>query len=181
MRPVGLVLAAGSGERFGGPKAPFEIDGRRLVDRAVTTVRAGGCDPVVVVLGAWVGEVPGAITVVNRGWRSGMASSLQVGLSSIAAITRGDRALITLVDLPGMTPAGVRRVAESTSQLATATYRGKPGHPVLLHQNHWVAISSEVTGDHGARDYLERHTSIVSRVEVGDVTDYEDLDYRNPR
>ncbi|MCP4740702.1 MAG: NTP transferase domain-containing protein, partial [Actinomycetales bacterium] len=29
---AGVVLAAGSGSRFGEPKAPLEVDGERLVD-----------------------------------------------------------------------------------------------------------------------------------------------------
>ena len=49
---AGLVLAAGAGRRYGGPKALVEYDGQRLVDRAVWTLRAGGADPVLVVLGA---------------------------------------------------------------------------------------------------------------------------------
>ena len=32
---AGLVLAAGAGRRFGGPKALAEFDGRSLLDRAV--------------------------------------------------------------------------------------------------------------------------------------------------
>ena len=65
-RTAGLVLAAGEGRRFGGPKAPYVLDGERLVDRAVRVLREAGCDPVVVVLGAWVGEVPGAEVVGNE-------------------------------------------------------------------------------------------------------------------
>jgi nicotine blue oxidoreductase len=32
---AGVLLAAGEGSRFGGPKAVAELDGERLVDRAV--------------------------------------------------------------------------------------------------------------------------------------------------
>src|SRR5699024_10112243 len=57
---TGLVLAAGAGRRFGGPKALVDFRGARLVDRAVSLLRAGGCDRVVVVSGAVELEVPGA-------------------------------------------------------------------------------------------------------------------------
>ena len=39
MTMAGLVLAAGAGVRFGGPKAPFVLDGLRLVDRSVQLLR----------------------------------------------------------------------------------------------------------------------------------------------
>ena len=77
--PLGLVLAAGAGQRMGGPKAPLAVAGQRLVDRAVRVLREGGCDPVLVVLGAWVGDVPGAEVVVNADWASGLGSSLEPG------------------------------------------------------------------------------------------------------
>ncbi|HKD98279.1 MAG TPA: NTP transferase domain-containing protein, partial [Micromonosporaceae bacterium] len=50
-RVAGLLLAAGEGRRYGMPKALVESDGRLLVERALATLRGGGCDPVVVVLG----------------------------------------------------------------------------------------------------------------------------------
>ncbi|SDY89258.1 molybdenum cofactor cytidylyltransferase/nicotine blue oxidoreductase [Micromonospora pattaloongensis] len=56
MTAAGLVLAAGGGRRYGAPKALVAVDGRLLVERAVRTVRDGGCDPVVVVLGAAADE-----------------------------------------------------------------------------------------------------------------------------
>src|SRR5262249_17823635 len=81
-RTAGLVLAAGEGRRCGGPKAPVAVDGTRLVDRAVDLLRTAGCDPVVVILGAWVGDVPGATVVVNESWPEGMGSSLRTGLAA---------------------------------------------------------------------------------------------------
>ena len=174
---AGLVLAAGEGRRFGGPKAPYLLGGERLVDRAVGVLRAGGCDPVVVVLGAWDGDVPGATTVMNREWRSGMGSSLRTGLRALADLDGVVRATVTLVDLPGLTPAAVRRVltgAGAEHDLVQAAYDGVPGHPVVLGRAHWEGVAAAAAGDRGARDYLSRHE--VSLVEVGDVADGTDLD-----
>ena len=185
---AGLVLAAGEGRRFGGPKAPYVVDGERLVDRAVRVLRAAGCDPVVVVLGAWVGEVPGADVVVNDGWARGMGSSLRVGLEHLEARSAADRVVVTLVDLPGLTPDAVRRLvaagptrpgaepepADPREALAAATYAGVRGHPVLLGRAHWAGVVATAVGDRGARDYLAEHP--VRLVEVGDVATGADLD-----
>ena len=188
-RTAGLVLAAGEGRRFGGPKAPYVLDGERLVDRAVRILRAAGCDPVLVVLGAWVGDVPGAVVVVNDDWPTGMGSSLRRGLDHLASDSLGahggdptpavDRVLVTLVDLPGLTVEAVTQIAATPSDdprevLASATYDGVRGHPVLLGRAHWPGVAASAVGDRGARTYLAERP--VTLVEVGDVATGDDLD-----
>ena len=173
---VGLVLAAGEGRRFGGPKAPYVLDGERLVDRAVRVLREAGVDRVVVVLGAWVGEVPDAEVVVNSDWSEGMGSSLRTGLAHLEARDDVDRVLVTLVDLVGLTPAAVARVLACDADLAAATYDGRRGHPVLLGRGHWPGVRASATGDRGARTYLAERD--VTAVEVGDVAHDDDLDLR---
>ena len=175
-RTAGLVLAAGEGRRFGGPKAPYVVDGERLVDRAVRVLHEGGCDPVLVVLGAWVGDVPGAEVVVHDGWADGMGSSLRAGLAALEPRAEVDRVLVTLVDLPGLTAAAVRRLLEADVDLAAASYSGERGHPVLLGRAHWAGAAASAEGDRGARAYLAQHEPTL--VEVGDVASGRDLDQR---
>ena len=175
-RTAGLVLAAGEGRRFGGPKAPYELDGERLVDRAVRLLHEAGVDQVVVVLGAWVGDVPHADVVVNEDWPEGMGSSLRAGLAHLATLDDVDRVLVTLVDLVALTPVAVARVLACDAGLAAATYDGRRGHPVLLGRSHWAGVAASATGDRGARAYLAEHD--VTAVEVGDVADDADLDLR---
>ena len=184
--PVGLVLAAGEGRRFGGPKAPALVDGERLVDRAVRVLRDGGCDPVHVVLGAWVGGVPGAEVIVNPDWAEGMGSSLRAGLTAIARDRRRaggaaplgdlDRVVVTLVDLPGLTSDAVARLVASPARLAQAAYAGERGHPVVFGSEHLAGVASSAAGDRGARDYLREHADEIALIEVGDVATGEDLD-----
>ncbi len=174
MKTAGVILAAGAGTRYGQPKAPVEIDGERLVDRAVRILRQGGCDPIVVVLGAWVGPVQGARVVVNRNWAEGMGSSLRAGIGALTD-TETTHALITLVDLPGLTSTAVLRVASTSASLAVATYDGVRGHPVLMGREHWAGVSAAAGGDVGARSYLVGREDLVL-VEVGDVAVGYDLD-----
>jgi len=170
--PAGLVLAAGEGRRFGGPKAPVVVDGERLVDRAVRVLREGGCDPVYVVLGAWVDDVPAAAVIVNPDWPEGMGSSLRTGLAAVDA----DRIVVTLVDLPGLTGDAVARLLDSGARLAQASYSGERGHPVVFGREHIAGVIDAASGDRGARDYLRAHLDEVTLVEVGDVATGEDLD-----
>ena len=174
---AGLVLAAGAGVRFGGPKAPFVLDGERLVDRAVRILREAGCAPVIVVLGAWVGEVSDATVVVNAEWSEGMGSSLRTGLSALDAMADVDSAIVTLVDLPGLTAEGVRRICASPAPLAAATFAGERGHPVRFAREHWAAVVAVARGDEGARRFLKGRGDIAL-IEIGDVAEGFDMDTR---
>jgi molybdenum cofactor cytidylyltransferase/nicotine blue oxidoreductase len=181
-----VVLAAGGGRRYGMPKALVELDGSLLVERAVRTARAV-CDPVLVVLGAAAVEVwqradlDGATVVANRDWESGMASSLRTGLDGLRGWPgRVDAALVTLVDMPGMTPAALARLAEvaAPDALAVATYDGVRGHPVLIGREHWAGVAETAAGDEGARRYLADHD--VVEVDCTGLADPTDLDVPPP-
>ncbi|MGY1785612.1 nucleotidyltransferase family protein [Geodermatophilus sp. SYSU D00698] len=179
---AGLVLAAGAGRRYGMPKALVEYGGSLLVERAVRTARVV-CDPVLVVLGAravdvWrTADLTGATVLANRDWETGMASSLRTGLDGLRGWPgRVDAALVTLVDVPGMTPEALRAVAAHAhpGALAVAAYDGVRGHPVLLGRDHWAGVAATATGDEGARRYLAAHP--VTEVDCTGLADPGDLD-----
>jgi CTP:molybdopterin cytidylyltransferase MocA len=80
---AGVLLAAGEGSRFGGPKALVELDGQTLAERGVGLLRAGGADPILIVTGATPIQIPGTQTVYNPDWRTGMGSSLRAALNAL--------------------------------------------------------------------------------------------------
>ncbi|WP_138760551.1 nucleotidyltransferase family protein [Modestobacter altitudinis] len=183
---AGLVLAAGGGRRYGMPKALVEYEGSLLVERAVRTA-AAVCDPVLVVLGAravdvWrTADLAGATVLVNTDWESGMASSLRTGLDGLRGWPgRVHAALVQLVDMPGMTPAALSRLAghAAPDALAVAAYDGVRGHPVLLGREHWDGVIGTATGDEGARRYLAAHD--VMEVDCTGLADPTDLDVSPP-
>src|SRR4051794_37866518 len=165
------------------PKALVEYEGSLLVERAVATGQAV-CDTVLVVLGAQAVDVwrqarlDDVLLLVNEEWETGMASSLRTGLEGLRALPGAavDAALITLVDMPGMTPAALGRLAghAAPDALAVATYDGVRGHPVLLGREHWAGVAAGVTGDQGARRYLAAHGAV--EVDCTGLADPTDLD-----
>lgn len=180
----GLVIAAGGGSRFGGAKALARTAaGTPWVERAVRALLDGGCDDVVVVLGASADEAralvpPEASAVVADDWQRGMSASLAAGLDALAG-TDGDLAVVTLVDLPDLPAEAVRRVLDAVDDragLARAVYAGVPGHPVVLGRDHWAALRDSLHGDEGGRRYLEEHDA--QHVECGDLFSGEDVDHR---
>jgi nicotine blue oxidoreductase len=160
---------------MGGPKATIEIDGGRLVDRAVTVFHDGGIKDVYVVLGAWQGEVPGAQVLINPDWQSGMGSSLRVGLDAILKNPEYSAAIISLVDLPGMTAAAIREIAESSQEIVMGTFEGKPGHPVKFARKYWQEIMENATGDFGARNFLKERDDVFF-IALDHLADGRDVD-----
>jgi CTP:molybdopterin cytidylyltransferase MocA len=166
---VGVVLAAGAGRRFGAPKADVALDGERLVDRAVRTLRAGGCAPVIAVVRAGT-TVDGAIAVVNDEPQQGLSSSLRLGLVA-AADTGSDRAVIVLADMPAVTAEAVRAVAAAPGPVALCGYPDGRGHPVAFDSSVWADVAAAIHGDDGARAYVAAHPDLVSVVDRSDDTD----------
>ncbi|PXY27584.1 nucleotidyltransferase family protein [Prauserella muralis] len=183
MSAAGLLLAAGEGRRFGTPKALVRLDGEALVARAARVLAEGGCEPVVVVLGARAEQarplVPGGVLVVEAsGWAEGMGASLRAGLGALAGLTPApDAALVHLVDLPGVGAEVVARLGAlaAPDAVARAAYDGVPGHPVLFGRRWWAAIAATAEGDRGARRWLSGRDD-VRLVECGDIGAGTDVD-----
>ena len=181
--PAGLVLAAGSGRRYGGPKALVRTaDGTTWVERTVLALADAGCAPILVTaapgreaIEALVAGRASVVAVADAD--EGMSASLRVGLGAV-----GERALsivVMLVDLPDVDAAVVRRVLDAVDAtdpgvLARASYDGRPGHPVVIGRDHVAGLIEGLSGDAGARGYLERHD--VQLVECGDLATGLDVD-----
>jgi len=168
---------------MGRPKAlVHDVDGTSWVQHAVEVLRDGGCDGVTVVLGAGADEAVrlldglGVDVVVAHDWAVGMSASLRTGLDSLHG-SDVEAAVVSLVDLPDLTAAVVRRLLserEGDEALARASYHGRPGHPVVLGRAHWQRVAGVAIGDAGARDYLVEHGATL--VECGDLATGADVD-----
>ncbi|WP_323100234.1 nucleotidyltransferase family protein [Intrasporangium sp. YIM S08009] len=210
----GLLLAAGAGRRMGGPKALVRRspDEPTFVERGVEVLHAGGCRGVTVVVGAAAEEVAAIVDRLGHDvdvvrcpdWHEGMGASLRAGLGALARTAHEgdagiDAVLVSLVDLPDLTPEVVARVLATTggsdagtgaatgaatdagaaaggrrSVLRRASYRGTPGHPALIGRDHWDRVIATATGDNGARDHFRTHAHEL--VECGDLATGRDVD-----
>jgi molybdenum cofactor cytidylyltransferase len=172
---AGLVLAAGAGTRFGGPKQLARLDGRPLIEHALAAL--AGLDRVAVVLGARAGEIRrgadlgSAEVVVCDEWEEGMSASLRAGL---AALRGADEVVIVLADQPFIGTAAVERVRATPGPAARAVYGGKPGHPVVVRAP-LLERAGELRGDAGFRDLLVD----AAEVECSDLADPRDIDTRD--
>jgi len=174
---VGVLLAAGAGTRYGMPKVLAEQG--EWLQIAVGALDRGGCDDVVVVLGAAVVDVPSpARAVVAEDWAVGMGSSFRAGL---AAADGARYVVLHLVDTPDVGADVIARVLaaarSATSGLARATFGGRPGHPVVIERSHLAALAGTLHGDEGGRRFLARRDDVVA-VECGDLATGVDVDER---
>lgn len=188
-RPFGLVLAAGAGTRFGGPKALARTaDGEPWLARAVAALRDGGCGDILVALGAGAAEaralVPaGASVVIVPDWQRGLSATIAAGLAAVNERSASSLVIIP-VDTPDAPPAAIRRViaaapAVVTRALVQATYAGEPGHPVLIGAEHFAPLAAALTGDRGARGYLIARGA--TEVSCEDLWSGDDVDIRPQR
>ena len=194
---TGIVLAAGAGTRLGmGPKALLPYRGRPLVEVIAGNLLDGGCREVVVVLGAGAPDVAARAELdryrvaVNPDWPTGMGSSFLMGEQ---ATDPADHVLIALVDQPGLTRATVGRLLalHRPGRITAAAYRRREapeggqeakllrGHPLLIDASLREAVSATVTGDAGARLFLQAHPELVDEVDCSDQSTGEDVDTRD--
>lgn len=173
---TGVLLAAGAGSRYGSPKVLAE-NGTWL-DTAVRALLDGGCDEVLVVLGAADAPMPaGARSVHAPDWAAGMSASLKAGLSAAGTAAF---AVVHVVDTPDVGPEVVTAVLDAArgSGIARAVFDGAPGHPVVFGREHWDAVIAGATGDRGARDFLRGRDDVVA-VECSQWATGVDHDYRS--
>lgn len=188
---AGLLLAAGSGTRYGMPKALVDSGEGPWVARTVDAL--AGCDPLLVVVGARADEViarlpPGVIAVRNEHFAQGMGSSLRAGLQALAdgdldPRDECDAVLVMLVDLPDVGAPVIGRIRDragtgpaARSVLLRAVYHGRPGHPVLIGRDHWAGVLATASADEGARRYFQDRPP--GPVECGDLASGRDVDHR---
>jgi len=184
-RVAGVLLAAGQGSRFGRPKALVELDGQTLAERGIGMLRAGGADPVLIVIGAAQVDLAPEYqvrTVGNDDWRTGMGSSLRAALHALADPDVGPdvgAAVVALADQPLVGAEAVSRLIaahRAGARVAVAAYDGRPRNPVLLAREHWPEVMSMATGDQGARAFLRARPDLVTLVECGDTGRPDDID-----
>lgn len=187
---LGILLAAGAGTRMGRPKALVrDADGRPWLHIGIDALRDGGCDQVIVVLGAAADVARTildgvAVTVVTaEDWADGMSASLRAGLLAadrhcVVHPREFGAVALSLVDLPDVDHRVVSRVLTAVgtdpSALGRAVYDGTPGHPVVIGLDHLPDVLEATTGDAGARDYLRDRR--LTLVECADLATGRDVD-----
>ncbi len=169
----GIVLAAGTGSRFGGTKQLEIVGGRPLAQHAIDAAAAAGLDEILVVTGHDAEAVEAVLTlpdnarfVRNPRYRDGQASSMAAAFHDIAEDS--EAAVVLMADQPGVS-ANVITVLVATfratrKEIVRAAYRDGPG-PSLLSREIY-AEAGHLHGDVGARVLIASHPEWVEDVAI---------------
>ena len=173
---VGVVLAAGTGSRFGEEnKLLAQWADATLVSHAVETLVQSAVDHVVVVVGDDAKRVRTAIsdfevTVVhNDEYAAGQATSVRRGITA-ARNYRADVVVFALGDMPTVKAESLDMLVDAyragVSDALAAACDGARGNPVLFGHRHFETLA-DVTGDTGGREILLADDR-AALVETGD-------------
>ncbi|HEX9452480.1 MAG TPA: nucleotidyltransferase family protein [Burkholderiales bacterium] len=178
---TGILLAAGSGSRFGGDKLLHPLpDGTPIGIASVRNLKNALPDVIAVVrsrddrLGDLFEKEGVAVHLCDDAHR-GMARSFVCGIN---ASHDADGWVIALGDMPFVLPQTIRTVAERVEQtrsIAIPAYRGERGHPVGFGRRYRDELLN-LQGDEGARSVIGRHPGDLEIVECDDRGILRDID-----
>lgn len=181
-----LVLAAGSGRRFGGRKLTSPWGDGLLIDGALKAALAAPVEKVWVVVGAdpdvaaaverCAGVRPVEI-VEAHDYQEGLSASLKAGLAALPDDAQG--ALVFLGDMPNVPHAVLAPLVAAIragAPAAAPVFDGRRGHPVaigasLFHELH------RLEGDRGAGPVLDRLGAALVAAPTDDPGVLYDVDY----
>ena len=164
-----IVLGAGAGKRYGGPKADALLpDGTRFVDRISAVASEAGAGPIIAVLPADIGR-PLGTTVVRGNPEAEQIVSLRLGLAQLAN-TSVAGVLVWPVDHPHVARDTVLAVIDAfrrtNAPIVIPTFGGRRGHPSVFARETWRELMT-VERD-GARGVIHAYDARVVEVDVQD-------------
>ncbi|MEG4395443.1 nucleotidyltransferase family protein [Microcoleus sp. BROC3] len=191
-----IILAAGAATRMGRPKQLLSYQGRSLILHAVEVALASLCQPIIVVLGAYVEQIkpelmPKAVQVVeNSQWQEGMSSSIRAGISMLLKTnSKLDAVIISLADQPLVSPQIfnllIQSYQETQKVIIASKYNETTGVPALF-SNALFPELMELEGDKGAKELIQKYidTGVIllipeAAIDIDTPDDYKQLLLKN--
>jgi CTP:molybdopterin cytidylyltransferase MocA len=206
----GILLGAGSSERFGYDKLLAHLPtGERLFERSLRVHVESRVLPLIVVASPALAETiinnPELFScsemviedkvdrwhsftcrwgrgrmITNENHTQGISSSIRAGLSCLRDEEKAHGILISLADLPFLTPETVNFLIDEYAKegpgILVPVFEGVTGHPVIVDVKRFEDDISQITGDRGLRGLLKKYPEEVNKVPWHDHSVTFDID-----
>ena len=160
-----ILLAAGQSKRFGNNnKLISKYKNKNLIQLSLTNIINSNIDNVIVVLGHDQTLIKKKIKknrkiklVINKNFRSGMASSIKAGLKKINIKTKGF--FVCLGDMPKVNKNIYNKIIKSFNkhnQIIVPYFNNKRGNPVIFPIKYKKKFF-KLKGDNGAKKLIKNN------------------------
>ena len=178
---VGVLLAAGFSNRFGGDKLNVRLPNGELVAVQSCKHLLAGVDHVLAVLRPGSEKLEDELSALGVAIHHCDKAYLGMGASLSCAIQQTPEAdgwVIALADMPWVKPATISRISQALrtgAQIAAPHYQGRRGHPVGFCQRFRDELMA-LTGDMGAKSIIQKYRQDMVAIETDDAGILLDLD-----
>ena len=168
-----ILLAAGESKRMNGEnKLTKKINGVPLIKISVKNILESSVDELIIITGHKSDEITDTIDInkkikfiFNKDYKSGMASSIKIGLSNLSNKT--EYFLICLSDMPMISKEIYNELIKNSkkNKIVVPTYKNQQGNPVLFS----ILMKDKIMGikgDLGAKEILEKNKEFVFNFET---------------
>ena len=166
-----VILAAGASSRMGQPKPLLIWKNQPLLEHAIAVGQSVLPGQVIVVLGAQAESIQATVnlekvtTIINHGWREGVASSIRSGVKALPSTA--EAALILLCDTPLIQGVLIQnllcRWQNEPKYMVACQYQNSVGVPALFPARYF-GLLQELKGDQGAKKLLLKYSDKVIKI-----------------
>lgn len=186
MKKIGAVLlAAGSGKRFGGNKLEAVVAGEAMYVHAfhVLEMQKSLCQTVVVTGNGLIAEAAKKkmMSVAWNGFpEKGISYSLRLGVETLEKEQMDLDAIMFMVsDQPWLRSETVQSMLEAfTDGILVLKYGKRQGNPTLFSKKYFNELK-DLSGDIGGRQVMEKHREDIYYFQPQYERELEDIDWKN--
>ncbi|UCF72004.1 MAG: nucleotidyltransferase family protein [Deltaproteobacteria bacterium] len=209
----GILLSAGSSIRFGSDKLLSLLPtGETLLERALRVHLQSQISSLIAVVSPNLGKIlienndilsfsgmviqervdtwyafwcrwGGGRLAINEKSQEGISSSIRKGLSCLQDEEKAGGLLISLSDLPLLTPQTInffiKKFLAERAGILLPVFNGITGHPVIIDINRFKKDISKIKGDVGLRILIKKYPKMVKKIPWRDDSVTWDID--NPK
>ena len=209
----GILLSAGSSIRFGSDKLLSLLPtGETLLERALRVHMQSQISSLIAVVSPNLGKIiienndilsfsgmviqkrvdtlyafrcrwGGGRLAINEKFQEGISSSIRKGLSCLKDEEKAGGLLISLSDLPLLTPQTInffiKKFLAERAGILLPVFNGITGHPAIIDINRFKKDISKIKGDVGLRILIKKYPKMVKKIPWRDDSVTWDID--NPK